>query len=65
MSRLATLMKKFSQDESGAALVEYAVIFAVLIAGSVVAIGGIAPQIVEIFNEVVAQIDPLNVPPGG
>ncbi|MGI9507779.1 MAG: Flp family type IVb pilin [Geminicoccaceae bacterium] len=52
MSHLAMLLQQFSEDESGAALVEYAVIFAVLIAGTVTALGLIAPQLVNIFGVV-------------
>jgi Flp pilus assembly pilin Flp len=50
MYRLASLAKSLRDDESGAALVEYAVIFAVLIAGTVTALGLIAPQINAIFT---------------
>lgn len=56
MSHLATLMKRFSDDESGAALVEYAVIFAVLIAGTVASLSLVAPQIVLIIDQVTAQL---------
>jgi Flp pilus assembly pilin Flp len=50
MYRLASLAKSFRDDESGAALVEYAVIFAVLIAGTVTALGLIAPELVNVFT---------------
>ena len=50
MNRLAQLTKRLRDDESGAALVEYAVIFAVLIAGTVTAFGLIAPQLERIFQ---------------
>ena len=56
MSHLATLIKQFSQDESGAALVEYAVIFAILIAGSVASLTLVAPQLVLIIDQVTAQL---------
>ncbi len=59
MSHLAKLMKQFADDESGAALVEYAVIFAILIAGTVAALTAITPELQGIFNEVVLQITPL------
>jgi Flp pilus assembly pilin Flp len=59
MSHLVKLIQSFSKDESGAALVEYAVIFAVLVAGTVAALGLIAPEIVGIFDLVVAQIGPI------
>ena len=53
MSRIVTLMKQFSRDESGAALVEYAVIFAVLIAGTVTAFGLISDELERVFQLVV------------
>lgn len=56
MSHLAKLMKQFARDESGAALVEYAVIFAVLVAGTVTALGLISPQLVTIFGNVTAAL---------
>ena len=56
MSHLATLTKQFARDESGAALVEYAVIFAVLVAGTVTALGLISPQLVTIFGNVTAAL---------
>lgn len=56
MSHLAALMKRFSQDESGAALVEYAVIFAVLVAGTVTALNLVAPQLVAIFGNVTTAL---------
>jgi len=56
MSHLATLMKQFAYDESGAALVEYAVIFAVLVAGTVTALGLVAPQLVVIFGNVATAL---------
>ena len=66
MSRLIKLTKLFFKDESGAALVEYAVIFAVLIAGTVAALTAISPEIVAIFNQVTTLIAPLDVvPPAG
>ncbi len=59
MSHLVKLIQSFSKDESGAALVEYAVIFAILIAGTVAALTAITPELQGIFNEVVLQITPL------
>lgn len=56
MSHLAALIKQFSQDESGAALVEYAVIFAVLVAGTVTALNAVAPQLVAIFGTVTTAL---------
>jgi len=50
MNRLVELTKRLRDDESGAALVEYAVIFAVLIAGTVTAFGLIAPELERIFQ---------------
>ena len=52
MSHLAKLMKLFARDESGAALVEYAVIFAVVIAGTITAFGLMQDQIVAVFTAV-------------
>lgn len=59
MSHLTKLVRQFSEDQSGAALVEYAVIFAILIAGTVVALTAITPELQDIFDEVVVQITPL------
>jgi len=56
MSHLAKLIKLFARDESGAALVEYAVIFAVLVAGTVTALGLISPQLVTIFGNVTTAL---------
>lgn len=50
MSRLPSFLKRLRDDDEGAALVEYAVIFAVLIAGTVTALGLIAPELVDIFT---------------
>ncbi len=50
MNRLAQLSRRFRDDDEGAALVEYAVIFAVLIAGTVTAFGLIAPELDRIFQ---------------
>ncbi len=49
MSHLTMLMKKFIDDESGAALVEYAVIFAVILAGSLGALGLVTDQLQAVF----------------
>ena len=56
MSHLPMLLQRFSKDESGAALVEYAVIFAVLVAGTVTALGLISPQLVNIFGNVTTAL---------
>jgi len=52
MSHLAILMKQFAQDEGGAALVEYAVIFAVVIAGTIGAFGLMQDQLVAVITAV-------------
>jgi Flp pilus assembly pilin Flp len=52
MSHLVSLIQRFSNDENGAALVEYAVIFAVLVAGTVTALNLISPQLIAIFTNV-------------
>lgn len=49
MSLLTTLMKQYARDEKGAALVEYAVIFAILIAGTVAALNAITPDLTSVF----------------
>ena len=59
MSLLASLMKQYARDEKGAALVEYAVIFAVLIAGTVTAVSAIGPQLTTIFNAVATSVTGL------
>jgi len=59
MSHLVKMVRLFSKDENGAALVEYAVIFAILIAGTVAALTAITPELQGIFDEVVVQITPL------
>ncbi|MEM8952470.1 MAG: hypothetical protein AAGC99_24440, partial [Pseudomonadota bacterium] len=51
-SHLATLLKQFADDESGAALVEYAVIFAVLLAGTVAAFTAISGELDTIFTNI-------------
>lgn len=62
MSHLVKMVRLFSKDENGAALVEYAVIFAILIAGTVAALTAITPELLGIFNTVTAQIAPLDAP---
>jgi len=59
MTHLVKMVRLFSKDENGAALVEYAVIFAILIAGTVAALTAITPELQGIFDEVVVQITPL------
>lgn len=56
MSHLVTLMKRFAEDENGAALVEYAVIFAVLVGGSIAVLGAIGPQIQAVFQSITTQL---------
>ena len=57
MSHLATLMKQFARDESGAALVEYAVIFAILVAGAVAALTAIGGDVSTLVTAVDTQLD--------
>lgn len=61
MSRLAYLIHLFSKDESGAALVEYAVIFAVVIAGTIASLGLISTELGNVFTAVSTILD--NVTP--
>lgn len=64
MSHLVKLIQLFSKDESGAALVEYAVIFAVLLAGTITALGLISTQLVGLFTQisnVIADITGLDI----
>ena len=56
MSHLIKLIQSFSKDESGAALVEYAVIFAVLLAGTITAFGLISDQLAIIFTNITAAV---------
>lgn len=49
MSHLVKLAQSFSKDESGAALVEYAVIFAVLLAGTITAFTAISTELGNVF----------------
>lgn len=65
MSHLATLMKQFARDESGAALVEYAVIFAIMIAGSVAVLTAIGGNIFTIVTAVQTQLAPIVTLAGG
>ena len=63
MSHLIKPIQRFATDESGAALVEYAVIFAILLAGTVAALQGITGPLEDIFDAVVTLIEPLDTPP--
>lgn len=56
MSHLATLVKQFARDESGAALVEYAVIFAILIAGSVAVLTTIGADVAAVVTDIQDQL---------
>ncbi|MDH3659841.1 MAG: Flp family type IVb pilin [Alphaproteobacteria bacterium] len=58
---MATLIKQFARDESGAALVEYAVIFAVLLAGTISAFGLISIELDQIFTNITAALDAVSV----
>ena len=63
MSHLTMLISQFARDESGAALVEYAVIFAILLAGTVAALNAITPELGGVFADVttiLANIAGLN-----
>lgn len=57
MSHLARLMTQFARDESGAALVEYAVIFAILVAGAVAALTAIGTDVTTLVDAVDLQLD--------
>ncbi len=57
MSRLAHLIQLFSKDESGAALVEYAVIFAVVIAGTIASLSAISTELGNVFAAVSTLLD--------
>lgn len=52
MSHLAMLLQRFCKDESGAALVEYAVIFAILLAGTIGALGLVTDQLQLVFGNI-------------
>lgn len=52
MSHLAILLQRFSKDESGAALVEYAVIFAVILAGTIGLLGGISDNLGTVLGNI-------------
>ena len=52
MSHLAILMKQFADDENGAALVEYAVIFAVILAGTIGLLGGISDNLGTVLTNI-------------
>lgn len=56
MSHLVKMVRQFSKDENGAALVEYAVIFAILIAGSIATLNLVGPQLDGIFTAVTTQL---------
>jgi Flp pilus assembly pilin Flp len=59
MSHLVKLIQSFSKDESGAALVEYAVIFAVLVAGTVASLTAISGGLADIFTQVAGVMTAL------
>jgi Flp pilus assembly pilin Flp len=52
MSHLVMLLQRFSKDESGAALVEYAVIFAVILAGTIGLLGGISDNLGAVLTNI-------------
>lgn len=52
MSHMVTLLKQFARDESGAALVEYAVIFAVILAGTIGLLGGISVELGTVLTNI-------------
>jgi Flp pilus assembly pilin Flp len=56
MSHLVKLIQSFSKDESGAALVEYAVIFAVLLAGTIGTIGLVSDQLNLVFTNITGAL---------
>ena len=56
MSHLTMLISQLARDESGAALVEYAVIFAILIAGSVAVMTAIGGDVLDIVGDVQTQL---------
>ncbi len=56
MSHLIKLIHQFSTDESGAALVEYAVIFAILLAGTVAAMTAITPELNRVFGDILTVL---------
>lgn len=59
MSRLAYLIRLFSKDENGAALVEYAVIFAVVIAGTIASFTAISGELTNVFTAVTNLLDSI------
>lgn len=61
MSHLVKLIQLFSKDESGAALVEYAVIFAVLLAGTITAFAAISGQLALIFANIVTALTSVSI----
>lgn len=56
MSHLIKMIRLFSKDESGAALVEYAVIFAVLLAGTITAFAAISTELGFIFTNITTAL---------
>lgn len=61
MSHLVKLIHRFSKDESGAALVEYAVIFAVLLAGTITAFAAISTELGTIFTSIQGALNTVAV----
>jgi pilus assembly protein Flp/PilA len=58
MRKFLNTVKRFSKDEEGAALVEYAVLLGVLVAGTIVAIGTLGTSIGTAFTAASSMMTP-------
>jgi len=59
MNKLFHLIRQAQKDESGASLVEYAVLFAVVAGGSVAALTAMGGSISTLFGAISAWVDGL------
>ncbi|MCM0611999.1 Flp family type IVb pilin [Marinobacter sediminum] len=53
---MKNIIEKFIKDESGASMVEYAVLVALIAAASIVIIGVLGNEINDAFNSVVTEL---------
>lgn len=56
MSHLVKMVELFLEDDNGAALVEYAVIFAVILAGTITAFTAISVELDNVFADITAVL---------
>ena len=56
LSSLKTKLASFTTDESGATVIEYAVLAALIILGSITIIGSLGTKVLNRFTDVDAQL---------